>query len=116
MADARYRTAERLIPERGALARRQAALLRLSTAIAAARDEEEVYRSVVTGLHDEALGYNFLGVFLVDESTGERVLQASAGWSGVPDDWRVPPGQGLSARTVPRETAAETPARSSSTW
>jgi GAF domain-containing protein len=100
VADARYRTAERLIPGRGALARRQAALLRLSTAIAAARDEEEVYRSVVTGLHDEALGYNFLGVFLVDDATGERVLQASAGWSGVPDDWRVPPGQGLSARTV----------------
>ncbi len=100
MADARYRTAERLIPGRGALARRQAALLRLSTAIAAARDEEDVYRAVVTGLHDEALGYNFLGVFLVDDATGERVLQASAGWSGVPNDWRVPPGQGLSARTV----------------
>ena len=82
------------------LARRQAALLRLSTVIAAAKDEVEVYRSVVNGLHDEALGYNFLGVFLLDEATGERVLQASVGWPGAPRDWRVPHGLGLSERAL----------------
>ncbi len=82
---------------RGDLARRrQAALLRLTTGIAAANDETEVYRSMVNGLHDEALGYNFLGVFLLDDETGDRVLQASVGWQDVPRDWRVHRGEGLS--------------------
>jgi PAS domain S-box-containing protein len=93
-------TSERLIPGRGGLARRQAALLRLSTAIAAAHDEAAIYRSVVNGLHDEALGYNFIGVFVVDEATGDRVLKASVGWPDVPVDWRVPFGKGLSARAL----------------
>ena len=81
-------------------ARRQAALLRLSTAIAAARDESEVYGAMVNGLQDEALGYNFVGVFLVDRETGDRVLQASVGWPDAPDKWRVRRGEGLSARAV----------------
>ena len=93
-------TAERLIPGRGSLARRQAALLRLSTGIAAAQDEAAIYRSVVNGLHDEALGYNFLGVFLLDEESGDRVLQASVGWPDVPDHWRVPHGRGVSERAI----------------
>ncbi len=91
---------ERLIPGRGNVARRQAALLRLSTAIAAAHDEAAIYRSVVTGLRDEALGYNFIGVFVVEDDTGDRILKASVGWPDVPDDWRVPFGKGLSARAL----------------
>ncbi|MGH7537514.1 MAG: GAF domain-containing protein [Gemmatimonadales bacterium] len=86
--------------QRNDAARRQAALLRLTTAIAAATDEREVYRSMVTGLHDEALGYNFLGVFLLDAATGDRVLQASVGWPDVPPQWRVHRGQGLSERAL----------------
>lgn len=74
--------------------------MRLATGIAAAHTEADVYESVVTGLHDEALGYDFLGIFLVDEETGDRVLQASIGWSGVPIGWRIPPGQGLSERPL----------------
>jgi PAS domain S-box-containing protein len=81
-------------------ARRQAALLRLTTGIAAATDEREVYRSMVNGLHDEALGYNFLGAFLLDEASGDRVLQASVGWPDVPSHWRVHRGQGLSERAL----------------
>jgi PAS domain S-box-containing protein len=81
-------------------AHRQAALLRLTTAIAAAHDEPEIYRSMVHGLHDEALGYNFLGVFLVDPETKDRVLQASIGWPDVPHEWRVHPGEGLSERAL----------------
>jgi PAS domain S-box-containing protein len=80
--------------------RRQAALLRLTTAIAAATDEREVYRSMVHGLHDEALGYNFLGAFLLDEGSGDRVLQASVGWPDAPSQWRVHRGQGLSERAL----------------
>jgi PAS domain S-box-containing protein len=82
------------------LARRQSALLRLSADLAATHNEAEVYQRVVNGLRDEALGYNFLGVFLVDPVTGDRVLQASVGWSDIPEDWRVPPGQGLSERPL----------------
>jgi PAS domain S-box-containing protein len=100
VTDRRRNTAERVIPGRGALARRQAGLLRLTTAIAAAADETAIYESVVQGLRDEALGYTFLGIFLVDEPTGDRVLQASVGWPDVPPSWRVPAGEGLSARAI----------------
>jgi hypothetical protein len=81
-------------------AHRQAALLRLSAEIAAAPDEAEICRAVVEGLRDPALGYDFLGLFLVDPDSGDRVLRASVGWPDVPADWRVPAGQGLSARPL----------------
>jgi PAS domain S-box-containing protein len=79
---------------------RQSALLRLSAAIASAHSEKEVCRAVVDGLHDEALGYAFLGVFLLDPPTGDRVLGAAVGWADIPPDMRVPKNQGLSARPV----------------
>ncbi len=79
---------------------REGALLRLTTAIAAARDEGAIYRSMVEGLHDEAIGYNFLGVFLLDPATGDRVLQASVGWDRIPHGMRVHPGEGLSERAL----------------
>ena len=82
------------------VARRQAALLRLTAGIAAATDEADVYRSLVEGLHDEALGYNFLGAFLLEPQTGDRVLQASVGWPEAPHLFRVHPGQGLSERVL----------------
>ncbi|MGQ0701988.1 MAG: response regulator [Gemmatimonadales bacterium] len=80
--------------------RRGAALLRLSAEIAAAPSEPEICSAVVNGLRDPALGYVFLGLFLVDEATGDRVLQASVGWPDVPPQWRVHPGQGLSERPL----------------
>jgi PAS domain S-box-containing protein len=79
---------------------REAALLRLSAEIAAAPDEDTVCQAVVTGLQDPALGYVFLGLFLVDESTGDRVLRASVGWPEAPVGWRLAPGQGLSDRPL----------------
>ncbi|HTT69224.1 MAG TPA: GAF domain-containing protein, partial [Gemmatimonadales bacterium] len=84
----------------GATARRQSALLRLSAGIAAAQDENDVCQAVVQGLHDEALGYDFLGVFMLDPASGERVLRASVGWSGVPSSMRIPPGHGISERPL----------------
>jgi PAS domain S-box-containing protein len=84
----------------GATARRQSALLRLSAAIASALTEDDVCRSVVVGLHDEALGYDFLGVFLLDGASGDRVLRASAGWADVPASMRIPPGHGISERPL----------------
>jgi len=84
----------------GSLARRQSSLLRLSAAIASAQTETDVCRAVVDGLHDEALGYDFLGVFLLDPASGDRVLGAAIGWADIPADMRVPPGKGLSARPL----------------
>jgi len=84
----------------GTLARRQAALLRLAAEIAATHDEADVCRRVVNGLRDPALGYDFVGLFLLDEATGDRVMRASVGWSDLPDGFRIPPGQGLSERAI----------------
>jgi PAS domain S-box-containing protein len=83
-----------------AMARRQSALLRLSSAIAAATTEEEICESVVSGLRDEALGYTFLGVFLVDEATGDRVMVASVGWKAAKPGFRLTPGHGISERAI----------------
>jgi PAS domain S-box-containing protein len=80
-------------------ASRQAALLRLSTAIAAAREEDEVCRAVVEGLNDAALGYDFLGIFILEPETGDRVLRASRGWDAAAG-MRVSPGSGLSHQAV----------------
>ncbi len=82
------------------LAQRQSALLRLSSAIAEAQEETEIVDRVVEGLHDAALGYDFLALFLLDEATGDRVLQASRGWKDVPEHWRVKKGEGLSDRAL----------------
>ena len=82
------------------LAHRQSALLRLSASIASAQSEAEVCRAVVDGLHDEAIGYDFIGVFLLDVATGERVLGASVGWDDIPPGMRIPAGQGLSSRPL----------------
>jgi len=91
------------------IVRRQAALLRLSTDIAAAPDEDRICRAVVHGLRDEHIGYSFVGLFLVDEATGDRVMRASVGWSGIPDGWRVPAGAGLSARVLEHGKLQYTP-------
>jgi len=86
-------------PAEGVL-RRQWALLRLSTGIAEAREETEVCQAVVDGLRDEALGYNFLGVFLLDPSTGDRVLSAHSGWDSEHKNFRLRPGEGLSEKAL----------------
>src|SRR6266545_3757525 len=83
-----------------AQAARQAALYRLSAAIAAARDEDEICRRVVEGLHDEALAYAYVAIFLLDPSTGERVERASVGVSGDAAPVRLRPGQGLSEQPL----------------
>ena len=83
-----------------ALARRQSALLKLSTSIAASHTEQDVCQSLVEGLHVDALGYNLVGVFILDPETGDRVLQASLGWDGADDGLRLGPGEGLSERAV----------------
>jgi PAS domain S-box-containing protein len=80
-------------------ARQQAALFQLGADLALTLDETDVCREVVRGLH-ETLGYDYLGVFLVDETTGERVMRASTGWPDAPSNWRIPPGRGVSERPL----------------
>ncbi len=68
----------------------------MSTAIATADSESEICKAVADGLQDDALGFDFVAVLLVDQKTGDRVVVASRGWEGAPSGLRVPRGQGLS--------------------
>ncbi len=88
---------ERLLAAERTQARRQAALFRLSAELAATLEEAEVCRCVVDGLHD-TLGYDHLALWLVEETTGDRVLTASVGFPK--STFRIPPGQGLSERPL----------------
>ncbi|HUO51272.1 MAG TPA: GAF domain-containing protein, partial [Gemmatimonadaceae bacterium] len=88
------------IPPVSRAASRQSALLRLSAEIAAALDEDAVCDRVVHGLQDESLGYNLIGMFLLDEHTHERVLKACVGWENMQPGLRIPPGQGLTEQAI----------------
>lgn len=80
-------------------ATQQAALFQLTSTLAVATGEDALLQSAMNDLH-AALGYDHVGVFLVDEGTGERVLRASVGWEHAPAGHRIPPGQGLSERPL----------------
>jgi len=88
---------------------RQSALLRLSAEIAAALEEDEVCERVVHGLQDESLGYNLIGMFLLDELTGERVLKACVGWADMQPGLRIAPGHGLTEQALRSKTLSYTP-------
>jgi signal transduction histidine kinase/HAMP domain-containing protein len=83
---------ERLLVAERAQTRRQAALFRLSAELAATLNEAEVCRRVVDGLHD-TLGYDCVALYLVDETTGDRIPVAECGF-GEPAP-RLRPGRGL---------------------
>ena len=83
-----------------AVNRHKAALLRLGGAIAGADSEIDICRAVVEGLHDAALGYDYLALLLVDAATGERVIVACAGAASAPVGLRIKPGSGLSERPL----------------
>ena len=93
-------TKDRPTKNNHAMERRQSALLRLSSAIAAATSEQAICDAVVNGLRDEALGYAFLGVFLLDPATGDRVMMSSVGWKAAKPGFRLVPGHGISERAV----------------
>jgi len=97
---------QREIAERGraeaeleVYAHQQATLFQLSADLATTLDEADVCQEVVRGLH-ETLGYHCRALFLVDETTGDRVLGASAGLPDAPPNWHIPPGHGLSERPL----------------
>jgi two-component system cell cycle sensor histidine kinase/response regulator CckA len=80
-------------------ARQQAALFHLSADLVATLDETEICHKVVYGLHN-TMGYDHVGLLMVDKTTGERVLRASAGLSDAPPNLRLRPGQGLSEQPL----------------
>jgi len=88
---------------------RQSALLRLSAEIAASLEEEDVCQRVVAGLRDESLGYNLIGVFLLDENTGERILRACVGWDHVQVGMRIGAGHGLTEQALRSKKLSYTP-------
>lgn len=83
---------ELLAAERGRL-RRQTALLRLSSGLAEATSEEQIWWRTVASLHDE-LGYDVVALLLLDKETGERVHVAGIGYQDPAR--RVAPEDGLS--------------------
>ncbi len=85
----------RLFAEAQRRAAQQAALYYLSTRLAQTRDLKEICQIAVQVLR-ERLGFAFSGIFMVDPTTGDRVLQAQSGWDEAPANWRIPAGKGLS--------------------
>lgn len=91
---------QRLLDAERERARQQTALFRLGANVAGVLNENEVCQRVVTGLRDQALGYEAVTLYLVDESSGDRVLAACAGETGLLPAERMAPGQGLSERPL----------------
>ncbi len=64
---------------------------------------------VVAGLRDESLGYSLIGVFLLDENSGERVLKACVGWDHVKVGMRIGAGHGLTEQALRAKKLCYTP-------
>jgi HD-GYP domain-containing protein (c-di-GMP phosphodiesterase class II) len=80
-------------------AQRHEALYRISTALSRLRARQELCETVVREVH-ETLGVPYLGLFLRDSETGDRVLQAQCGFDNAPEHWRLHPGEGLSEKAL----------------
>ncbi len=89
----------RLFEETRQRAQRQEALYRISTSLASAQGIQELCETVVRVCR-EVLGYSYLGIFLLEPETGDRVLQAQSGWDDAPVFWRLHPGEGFSEQTL----------------
>ncbi len=89
----------RLFEETRQRAQRQEALYRISTSIASSHGALELCERVVRACR-EVLGYSYLGIFLLEPETGDRVLQAQSGWEDAPMFWRLHPGEGFSEQTL----------------
>lgn len=72
----------------------QKALMHVSAELVAALEKEEICQRVVRSLHDD-LGYDYVGIFLVDEGTGDCIPAAIAGWEIEPGGLQLPPGEEL---------------------
>jgi diguanylate cyclase (GGDEF)-like protein/PAS domain S-box-containing protein len=78
---------------------RQAALFELSASLANTMEEELIGRNLVRALKT-TLGYGHVGLFLLDDASGDRVLVASQGWPDARKGWHIPPGMGLSDQVI----------------
>jgi HD-GYP domain-containing protein (c-di-GMP phosphodiesterase class II) len=89
----------RLLEETRRRAQQQEALYSVSMNFARAQTMQELCETVIRATRD-LLGYQYLGVFLLDPQTGDRVLQAQFGWDEAPEMWRIPPGKGISEKAI----------------
>ncbi|MGB7873478.1 MAG: GAF domain-containing protein [Anaerolineales bacterium] len=80
-------------------ARHEAALFQLSNDIATRLEEKAICQGVIDALN-KTLGFTHVGLFLVDESTGMRVLVAGTSKVNEDGDMQIPPGEGLSERPL----------------
>ena len=87
-------TRARLFDGRLRQTKQQATLLQLSTELAIQLEEKSIGQKVVDCIHQK-LGYDYLGFYLVDEDSGDRILQSSAGWPDNKEIARIPPGKGI---------------------
>ncbi|NIP81039.1 MAG: hypothetical protein GWM90_18205, partial [Gemmatimonadetes bacterium] len=85
--DARARSPQHGDP--GELTALRSALLRLSTRIAEAKDENEVCQAVVEGLHHPSFEFDAVGLYLAGTSTFDPQLRASAGQLDGGEDGRA---------------------------
>jgi diguanylate cyclase (GGDEF)-like protein/PAS domain S-box-containing protein len=90
----------RLFESERHLARRQAALFRLSTELAPLLDEAEIWQRVADGLHNEALGYTNLAALEWNPASGERIVRGNASYLESQIGTRIPPGYGLSEQSL----------------
>ena len=89
----------RLLGETQHRAQQQEALYHISTRLTRMRETQEVCETVIREGRN-LLGYPFLGIFLLDPDTGDRVLQAQRGWEDAPSNWRLHPGEGVSEKAI----------------
>jgi len=78
----------------------QRVLLDFSAELVNLLDEEEICQQVARILHD-TFDYEFVGLFLLDEETGECNLAVTAGWENEPGSSRLPLGTGMIDGLVP---------------
>jgi len=81
---------------------RQIALAKLSTGLATSLSENEICDELVRRLN-EIQGYEFIAIYILEEKTGDRILQANVGGLGLPDSTCLKPGSGLCE--IPLHTA-----------
>jgi len=84
------------------------ALFRFTEELSPLLDVQEVCEAMVRGVHTY-LGFQYVGVFLLDEETDELVLRANLGWNAPPHITKIAPDQGLSRRAIEERQTRYTP-------
>jgi signal transduction histidine kinase/DNA-binding response OmpR family regulator/HAMP domain-containing protein len=90
---------KKLLQDAWLRAQRQEALYRVSTSLVNLQGAEKLCETVVQACR-ASLGYNYIGIFLKDPETDDRVLYAASGWDDAPKYWRLHPEQGITEQAL----------------